>query len=103
MCYNQKNTTEEEVVVAEEPIIEEGRVLVVGELGGVADNMNQAMSLSVEEGLDAIKHELRGEDMVLPKSADQVASNKKPPQAKKDVKKNSKKGKAKGKEDCKMS
>ncbi|XP_040004317.1 putative uncharacterized protein MYH16 isoform X3 [Xiphias gladius] len=84
-------------------IIEEGKVLNVGELGVVAENINQATSLPVEEGLDAIKQELQGDDLVLPKSADQVASKKEPPQSGKDVKKNGKKGKGKGKEDCKMS
>ncbi|XP_044073033.1 uncharacterized protein lrrfip1a isoform X34 [Siniperca chuatsi] len=105
VCEKQKNMPEKEVGVADEPrhIIEEGSVLNVGELGGVAENINQATSLPVEEGLDAIKHEIQGEDLVLPESADQVASNKEPPQTGKDVKKNGKKGKGKAKEDCKMS
>ncbi len=105
VCEKQKNMPEEEVGVADEPrhITEEGKVLNVGELDAVAEDINQAMSLPVEEGLDAVEHELQGEDLVLPKSADEVATNNEPPQTRKDVKKNSKKGKAKGKEECKMS
>ncbi|XP_019132067.2 clumping factor A isoform X3 [Larimichthys crocea] len=96
VCEQQKEMPVQEIVVAHKPghVIEEGKGVIVGELGDVAENINQAMSLPVEEGLDAIKHELQGDDLVLPKSADQT---------KKDVKKNSKKGKAKGKEECKMS
>ncbi|XP_022596938.1 nucleoprotein TPR-like isoform X4 [Seriola dumerili] len=82
-------------------ITEEGKV--VGESGVVEENINQETSLPVEEGLDAVKHELQGDDLVLPKSADQEAGNKEPPQSGKDLKKNGKKGKGKAKEDCKMS
>lgn len=81
----QKNPPEEDARV------EEGAGLVVG----------QAVSLPVEEGLDAVK-QLQGGDLVLEKSPDLVAGNPEPHQATKEVKKNSKKGKAKGKEDCKM-
>ncbi|XP_040913894.1 titin isoform X6 [Toxotes jaculatrix] len=82
-------------------IIEEGKVLDVGEveLGVVAENINQAMPLPVEQGLDAIKQELQSDQM----SADQMANNKETPQSGKDAKKNGKKGKGKGKEECKMS
>ncbi|XP_073329732.1 uncharacterized protein lrrfip1a isoform X2 [Pagrus major] len=98
VCEKQKSTPEEEVVVADEPVIEVGKVV---ELGDGAENINQASSLPVEEGLDAINQELQGEDVALPKSA--VANDKETPQTKKDAKKNGKKGKAKGKEECKMS
>ena len=91
----QKSTPEEEVVVADEPVIEVGKVV---ELGDGAENTNQATSLPVEEGLDAINQELQAEDLALPKSAD-----KEQPQTRKDSKKNGKKGKGKGKEECKMS
>lgn len=85
VCAAQENTPEEEVVVAEEPLV------VAEELGGVAENINPAVKL-------------KGEDLVVPKSADQTASSKEQlVQTRKDEKKNSKKGKAKGKEDCKMS
>lgn len=91
---------QEKVDVAD---IKEGEVSNVGELAvaesNSAENINQAMASSVEEGVDAIKHELQ--DEVLPKSADQV--DKEPPLAGKDMKKNGKKGKSKGKEECKMS
>ncbi|XP_059198740.1 neurofilament heavy polypeptide isoform X3 [Centropristis striata] len=87
---------------ADEPrqIIEEGKVVSVGELGVVAENVDQATSVPVEEGLDAMK--LQGKDLDLPKSAEPVGSNKEPQQA---GKKNGKKGKAKPKEEekCKMS
>lgn len=104
VCGKQKSIPEE-VGVADESmhVTEEGKVLSIGELGVVEENINQTMSLPVEEGLEAIAHELQGEDLVLPKSADQAAINKEAPQAGKDMKKNSKKGKGKGKEDCKMS
>lgn len=104
-CEKPNSVPEEDVGVAEEPghIIEEGHVLNVGEVAVDAENINQAVSSPIEEGLDAMKHELQGEDLVLPKSADQVASNKEPPQTGKDAKKNSKRGKGKAKEDCKMS
>ncbi|XP_039673567.1 leucine-rich repeat flightless-interacting protein 1 isoform X18 [Perca fluviatilis] len=105
VCEKQKPMPGEEADVADEPrhIIEEGKVLDVGELGVVAEDINQAMSLPIEEGLDAIKHELQGENLELPKHVEQVASNKEPQQTGKDVKKISKKGKGKGKEECKMS
>ncbi|XP_038575531.1 E3 ubiquitin-protein ligase RBBP6 isoform X6 [Micropterus salmoides] len=104
-CEKPNSVPEEDVGVAEEPghIIEEGHVLNVGEVAVDAENINQAVSSPIEEGLDAMKHELQGEDLVLPNSADQVASNKEPPQTGKDAKKNSKRGKGKAKEDCKMS
>ncbi|TDH07235.1 hypothetical protein EPR50_G00121440 [Perca flavescens] len=93
VCEKQKPMPGEEAGVADEPrhIIEEGKVLDVGELGVVAEDINQAMSLPIEEGLDAIKHELQGENLELPKHVEQVASNKEPQQTGKDVKKNSKK------------
>lgn len=85
VCATQENMPEEEVVVAEEPVV------VAEELGGVAENINPAVKL-------------KGEDLVVPKGAEQMASSKELLlQTKKDEKKNSKKGKAKGKEDCKMS
>ncbi|XP_068427983.1 enolase-phosphatase E1 isoform X4 [Clinocottus analis] len=104
MCEKQKNIPEEEEVgVADEPghLTEGGRVLSVEGLGVVAEDIVQAASLPVEEGLDAMKHELQGQD--LPKGTEQVASSKEPQLAGKDVKRNSKKGKGKGKEECKMS
>lgn len=70
--------------------------------GGAGLVVGQAVSLPVEEGLDAVK-QLQGGDLVLEKSPDLVAGNLEPHQAAKEVRKNSKKGKAKGKEDCKMS
>lgn len=85
VCATQENMPEEEVVVAEEPVV------VAEESGGVAENINPAVKL-------------KGEDLVVPKGAEQMASSKELLlQTKKDEKKNSKKGKAKGKEDCKMS
>lgn len=97
----RQNDTPEE----DEPrhIIEEGKALIVGAFGAVADKINQAMSAPVEEGLDAAKQELQGDDSVSPKSAGQEGGGKEPAPSGKDVRKNSKKGKAKGKEDCKMS
>ncbi|KAG7502297.1 leucine-rich repeat flightless-interacting protein 1-like isoform X11 [Solea senegalensis] len=83
-------------------MIKEETVLNVGKLD-IVENINQATSLPVEEGVDAIKHEMQGDDVVLPKSADQVVSKKDPQHSGKDMKKNSKKGKGKSKEDCKMS
>ncbi|XP_031145610.2 zinc finger CCCH domain-containing protein 13 isoform X7 [Sander lucioperca] len=105
VCEKQKPMPGEEAGVADEPrhIIEEGKVLNIGELGGVAEDINQATSLPIEEGLDAIKQELQGENLESPKHVEQVASNKEPQQTGKDVKKNGKKGKGKGKEECKMS
>ncbi|XP_031725918.1 EH domain-containing and endocytosis protein 1 isoform X6 [Anarrhichthys ocellatus] len=103
VCEKQKNIPEEEVDVADEPghIAEEGELLSVGEVCAVAEDIVQAASMPVEEGLDAIKLELQGGDS--PKRAEQVASSKEPQQTGKDVKKNGKKGKGKGKEECKMS
>nr|XP_020462170.1 uncharacterized protein LOC109963749 isoform X5 [Monopterus albus] len=103
VCEEQVNTPKEEMCIADEArdVTEEGKVLIAGELGDVAEDINQATSEPVEEELDAIKHEVQGEALVLPKSADQVGSSTEPPQSGKDVKKNGKKGK--GKEDCKMS
>ncbi|XP_030283702.1 uncharacterized protein lrrfip1a isoform X5 [Sparus aurata] len=95
VCGEQKSMPEEEVVVADEPVIEVGKVV---ELGDGAENINQATSLPVEEGLDAINQELQAEDLALQNSAD-----KEQPQTRKDSKKNGKKGKGKGKEECKMS
>ncbi|XP_034058004.1 uncharacterized protein lrrfip1a isoform X8 [Gymnodraco acuticeps] len=94
----------EEVSVTNEPrgIAEEAKVQSVGEVGGVAEDVQQAVSLPVEEGLEAIK-QVQGEHVDLPKSSEQVGSNTEPQQAGKDVRKNSKKGKGKGKEECKMS
>ncbi|XP_034740794.1 centrosomal protein of 290 kDa isoform X4 [Etheostoma cragini] len=103
VCEKPKPKSGEEAGGAEGKVIEEGKVLTVRELGAAAEDINQAMSLSVEEGLDAIKHELQGENVELPKHVEQVASNKEPHQTGKDGKKNSKKGKGKGKEECKMS
>ena len=74
---------------------EEGAVLNVGESGVVAEDVNQATSFPVEEGL--VKQELQGDSPV------HVARDKESPQSSKDVRKYSKKGKGKGKEDCKMS
>ncbi|XP_049449372.1 dentin sialophosphoprotein isoform X7 [Epinephelus fuscoguttatus] len=103
VCEKQTDMPEAEVGVADEPghIIEEGKVLNAEELDVVAEDNNQAMSLPIEEGLDAIKHELQGENLDMPKSTE--VSNKEPQQTGRDVKKNSKKGKGKGKEECKMS
>ncbi|XP_075938061.1 uncharacterized protein lrrfip1a isoform X3 [Anarhichas minor] len=103
VCEKQKNIPEEEVGVADEPghIAEEGELLSVGEVCADAEDIVQAASMPVEEGLDAIKLELQGGDS--PKRAEQVASSKEPQQTGKDVKKNGKKGKGKGKEECKMS
>ncbi|XP_033990044.1 A-kinase anchor protein 12 isoform X3 [Trematomus bernacchii] len=94
----------EEVGVANEPrgIAEEAKVQSVGEVGGVAEDVHRAVSLPVEEGLEAIE-QVQGEHEDLPKSSEQVGSNTEPQQAGKDVRKNSKKGKGKGKEECKMS
>ncbi|XP_034417893.1 titin homolog isoform X5 [Cyclopterus lumpus] len=102
-CEKQKHIPEEEVGVPDEHrhISEGGQGLSVGGLGVVAEDIVQVASLPVEEALDAIKHELQGQD--LPKRAEQVASSKEPQQTGNDVKRNSKKGKGKGKEECKMS
>ncbi|XP_063744307.1 uncharacterized protein lrrfip1a isoform X4 [Eleginops maclovinus] len=80
-------------------IVEEAKFPSVGEAGGAPEDINQALSLPVEEGLEAIKQE----HVDLPKSAEQVGGSKEPQQGGKDVRKNSKKGKGKGKEECKMS
>lgn len=95
VCENPKEAPEEEdAVVPEQPVAEEGELFAVGESGGDTENVDPTESLSVEEGLDAMKQEFQG---------DQAAGKKEPQQMRKDDKKNSKKGKAKGKEDCKMS
>uniref|UniRef100_A0A1A7X705 Si:dkey-33i22.3 n=1 Tax=Iconisemion striatum TaxID=60296 RepID=A0A1A7X705_9TELE len=60
----------------------------------VQENLNQKISLSVEEGLDAIQL-----DSDSPKNTEEAGSNKEAPRSKK----SSKKGKGKGKEECKMS
>ncbi|XP_015831434.3 leucine-rich repeat flightless-interacting protein 1 isoform X8 [Nothobranchius furzeri] len=64
----------------------------------VQENLNQKISLSVEEGLDAIQ--LNSDS---PKSTEEAGDNNDTPQSGKDSKKSSKKGKGKGKEECKMS
>uniref|UniRef100_A0A1A8F636 Si:dkey-33i22.3 n=1 Tax=Nothobranchius korthausae TaxID=1143690 RepID=A0A1A8F636_9TELE len=64
----------------------------------VQENLNQKISLSVEEGLDAIQ--LNSDS---PKSTEKAGGDKDTPQSGKDSKKSSKKGKGKGKEECKMS
>ncbi|XP_071398920.1 dentin sialophosphoprotein [Centroberyx affinis] len=108
-CEEQQNTVEKEIGVVDEPkhISEGGEVGNVGELGVVESNsveeVNQELSLRVEEGEDAIKQELQGEKLVTQNPEDQVGSNVQPPLSGKDLKKNGKKGKSKGKEDCKMS
>lgn len=95
VCENPKEAPkEEDTVVPEQPVAEEGELLVVGESGGDTENVDPTETLSVEEGLDAMKQEFQG---------DQAAGKKEPQEMRKDGKKNSKKGKAKGKEDCKMS
>lgn len=96
VCENPKEEApeEEDAVVPEQPVAEEGELLVVGESGGDTENVDPTETLPVEEGLDAMKQEFQG---------DQAAGKMEPQQMRKDAKKNSKKGKAKGKEDCKMS
>lgn len=96
VCENPKEAPEEEVeaTVPEQPVAEEGELFVVGDSGGDTENVDPTETLSVEEGLDAMKQEFQG---------DQAAGKKEPQQMRKDAKKNGKKGKAKGKEDCKMS
>ncbi|XP_060909933.1 uncharacterized protein lrrfip1a isoform X4 [Labrus mixtus] len=92
----------EEVGVTEEPrrVTEKGKVLKVGV---VSEKLNQAMSLPLEEGLDAVQHELKEDDSVSLKSWDLVSSNTESVQTGRNSRKGSKKGKGKGKEDCKMS
>ncbi|XP_020488835.2 dentin sialophosphoprotein isoform X15 [Labrus bergylta] len=92
----------EEVGVTEEPrrVTEKGKVLKVGV---VSEKLNQATSLPLEEGLDAVQHELKEEDSVSLKSWDLVSSNTESVQTGRNSRKGSKKGKGKGKEDCKMS
>lgn len=91
----------EEVGVTEElrDLSEEGKALKVRELKFGSQKSNQATSLPLEEGLDA----LNDEDSASLKSWDVVSSNPEPPQTGKSSKKSSKKGKGKGKEECKMS
>ncbi|XP_035460889.2 leucine-rich repeat flightless-interacting protein 1 isoform X14 [Scophthalmus maximus] len=99
----QKSLAQEEATAdGARHVAEEGPVLSVEELG-VAEEINQATSLPVEEGLDAMTHEVQGDDLVSPMSADKVARSKEPPSSGKDVRKTNKKGKSKGKEECKMS
>uniref|UniRef100_A0A1A8HT30 Si:dkey-33i22.3 n=2 Tax=Nothobranchius kuhntae TaxID=321403 RepID=A0A1A8HT30_NOTKU len=64
----------------------------------VQESLNQKISSSVEEGLDAIQ--LNSDS---PKSTEEAGGNNDAPQSGKDSKKSSKKGKGKGKEECKMS
>uniref|UniRef100_A0A3P8RWJ3 Leucine rich repeat (in FLII) interacting protein 1a n=1 Tax=Amphiprion percula TaxID=161767 RepID=A0A3P8RWJ3_AMPPE len=105
VCEEEKNTPKEEAGIADDPrhIAEEGKVLSVGGLGAVAESIKQTVCSLVEEGLDVVRNELQVEGLDLPKSTDQVDTNKEAPQPGRDVKKSSKKGKGKGKDDCKMS
>lgn len=91
----------EEVGVTEElrDALEEGKVLKVGELSFGSQKADQATSLPLEEGLDA----LNDEDSASLKSWDVVSSNPEPLQTGKSSRKSSKKGKGKSKEECKMS
>lgn len=70
--------------------------------GGTGSVVGQALSLPVEEGLDALQ-QLQGGHLLLEPSPEPLARNPDAPQAAREVKKSSKRGKAKGKEDCKMS
>ncbi|KAG7240488.1 hypothetical protein INR49_026772 [Caranx melampygus] len=83
----------------EEAAADGTKALSIGEGGVVAENINQDTPVPVEEGLDAVLHELQSDDLVLPKTTEQVAGNKEPAQSGKDMKKNGKKGKGKGKEE----
>lgn len=87
----------------EEAAADGTNTLSICEVGVVAEDINLATPVAVEEGLDAVKHELQSDDLDLPKSTEPVAGNKEPLQSGKDVKKNGRKGKGKGKEECKMS
>ncbi|XP_069554845.1 leucine-rich repeat flightless-interacting protein 1 isoform X9 [Brachyistius frenatus] len=88
----QRNTSEEERGVADESrrTAEEGEGLNVGE------NVDRRKYSAVEDGLDAVRIELQGNDST--ETADKEA-----PKSGRDARKGSKKGKGKGKEDCKMS
>lgn len=88
----------EEVGVTEESahVAEERKLLNAAELG---EKHNQAISLPLEEGLDAVMEE----DSVSLKSWDVVSSNTDSLPSGRHSKKGSKKSKGKGKEDCKMS
>ncbi|XP_026232817.1 enolase-phosphatase E1 isoform X2 [Anabas testudineus] len=102
VCEEVKTQVDKTDVVDEgRHIAEEGKVTAVGELGAVAEKIEH--ETAIEEGLDAIKHEMQDEGLVLLKSEDQVARSNEPPQSGKDGKKNGKKGKGKSKEECKMS
>lgn len=87
----------------EEAAADGTKALSICEVGVVAENIDLSTPGPVEEGVDAVKHELQSDDLVLPKSTEPVAGNKEPLESGKDVKKNGKKGKGKGKEECKMS
>lgn len=76
---------------------EEGKVINDVE----AQNMKQVAGVSVDEGVDAGRHETQNES--LPKREEQEDDSRELLQAGKDGKKNSKKGKGKSKEECKMS
>ncbi|XP_069011040.1 enolase-phosphatase E1 isoform X3 [Embiotoca jacksoni] len=88
----QRNASEEERGVADESrrTAEEGEGLNVGE------NVDRRKYSAVEDGLDAVRIELQGNDST--ETADKEA-----PKSGRDARKGSKKGKGKGKEDCKMS
>lgn len=98
---DQKNASKEEMGGTDEQthVTENIKVLNVGELNAVPESITQASS-PLEEGLDAIKHEVQGEG--LPKSTVQDNS-KEVLQSGRDGKKSNKKGKGKSKEECKMS
>ncbi|XP_008298373.1 microtubule-associated protein futsch [Stegastes partitus] len=104
VCEEREDKPKEEAGVADDPglVAEEGEVSSVGGLAVVAENIKQTVFSLVEEGLDAVRHELHGEDVDLPKGPVQEVSNQEAPQPGKDGKKSSKKGKGKGKEDCKI-
>lgn len=95
----QESTSQEKEPPADEPehTLNVRELLVVEEIGVVEGHSAENIE-PVQEGLDVIKHELQAEE--LPKSLDQVGSNKEPPLSGKEGKK---KGKTKGREDCKMS
>ncbi|XP_060945216.1 leucine-rich repeat flightless-interacting protein 1 isoform X2 [Limanda limanda] len=86
----ESETTRQATALEARPGTEEGE-----SSAGVAEDVNQATSSPVEEGL--VQPELQGDRPV------HVARDKEPPHSGKGERKNSKKGKGKGKEDCKMS
>ncbi|XP_076012216.1 uncharacterized protein lrrfip1a isoform X2 [Genypterus blacodes] len=103
MCEQQK-TEEAEASVRD---ILEGEVEGVEnavELGAVegsgAENVDQAMALPVDKGVDAVKMDLQSEALDSQKAEEQAGGSRAEPRARKDSKKNGKKGKGKGKEDC---